>query len=77
MKNTTAILTEAYPEVEKKIKSNVNKYKQCVSRFINSRTNVLYANAPMEKMYFGENEIIDFFKSTNIDRNIIKTAIEA
>ena len=74
MKNTTAILTEAYPEVEKKIKSNVNKYKQCVSRFINSRTNVLYANAPMEKMYFGENEIIDFFKSTNIDRNIIKTA---
>lgn len=74
MKNTTAILTEAYPEVEKKIKSNVNKYKQCVSRFINSRTNVLYANAPMEKMYFGENEIVDFFKSTNIDRNVMKTA---
>lgn len=75
MKDTVAILNEVYPEVEKKMKTNLSKYKQCVSRFINNRTNVLYANAPMEKMYFGENEIEDFFKSTGIDRNVVKEGI--
>ena len=75
MKDTVAILNEVYPEVEKKMKNNLNKYKQWVSRFINNRTEVLYANAPMEKMYFGENEILDFYKSTNIDRKIVEEGI--
>ena len=75
MKDTTAILTEVYPEVENKMKKNLNKYKQCVSRFINNRTNVLYANAPMEKMYFGENEIEDLYKTTTIDRKTVEKGI--
>lgn len=76
MKDTTAILKEIYPMVEKQMKSNINKYKQCVSRFINNRTNVLYANAPMEKMYFSEDDILDFYKSTGIDRNKVIEAIK-
>lgn len=73
--DTTAILKEAYPEIEAKMKKNLNKYKQCVSKFISNRTEVLYANAPMQKMYFGESEIEDLYKMTQIDRKSVEKAI--
>ena len=46
MKDTTAILDIAYPEVESKIKANLNNYKKFISKFINDRSTQLYANAP-------------------------------
>ena len=75
MKDTTAILKEIYPHIETKMKANLSKYMKCVSRFINARANILYSNAPCDKMYFSEEDIKDFYDSTGIDRNLVKTGI--
>ena len=75
MKDTAAILTYAYPEVEQKIKKNLNQYKKYISRFINSRSELLYSNMPSKQIYFSQNDVDDFFTSTGIDINIIRSAI--
>lgn len=75
MKDTTAILNEIYPKIESKIKSNVSKYKQCVSRFMTTRSSILYSNAPCEKMYFSEDDIMDFYNSIGLDRKIVTEGI--
>lgn len=75
MKDTTAILSIAYPEVEKNIKANLNKYKNYLSRFINSRSEQLYSNMPTKQIYFTQDDYNDFFKSTNINQGVIKNAI--
>lgn len=75
MKDTTSILNVAYKQVETKIKNNLSGYKKCVSKYINSRSDILYANAPYQKMYFSQNDIDDFYQSTKIDQSVIKGAI--
>ena len=75
MKDTTAILKEIYPHVELNIKKNLSKYKQCVSRFINTRSTILYSNILTTKPYFSEDDIVDFFKSTGIDRKLVNIGI--
>ena len=76
MKDTKAILEIAYPEVEKKMKSNLSKYKKYISSFINSRSILLYSNMPSQQIYFSQNDIDEFFKSTGIDIGVIKNAIQ-
>lgn len=76
MKDTKAILDIAYPEVEKKIKINLSKYKSYLSRFINNRSTLLYSNMPSQQIYFSQTDVDDFFKSTGIDIGIIKHAIQ-
>ena len=76
MKDTKAILEIAYPEVEKKMKANISNYKKYISRFINSRSTLLYSNMPSQQIYFSQEDVNDFFKSTGIDIGIIKRSIE-
>ena len=52
MKDTTAILDIASPEVEPKIKAKLNNYKKFISKFINDRSTQLYANAPYNQIYY-------------------------
>lgn len=76
MKDTKAILEIAYSEVEKKMKINSSNYKKYISRFINSRSALLYSNMPSQQIYFSQNDVDEFFINTGIDINIIKNAIQ-
>lgn len=76
MKDTTAIISKIYPEVESKMKSNLNKYKQYISRFMSARRNLLYSNMPSQQIYFSQSDVDDFFKSTGIDFNKVKVALK-
>lgn len=75
MKDTKSILDAAYPEVEKNIKQNLSKYKKYLSQFINYRADQLYSNSPCKQMYFSQNDVDEFFKFTNINPTVIKSAI--
>lgn len=75
MKDTKSILDVAYPEVEKNIKQNLSKYKKYLSQFINYRADQLYSNSPCKQMYFSQNDVDEFFKFTNINPTVIKSAI--
>lgn len=76
MKDTTAILDTAYPEVEKQIKANLSGYKKYISKFINSRSALLYSNMPSKQIYFTNDDAKEFFASIKLDQKIIKTAIQ-
>ena len=75
--NTTAILDMAYPEVEAKLSKPISttRYKQFMSRFMQKRQQQLYANIPSKQIYYGDEDVKDWFASTDIDRKIIRKAI--
>ena len=57
MKDTKAILTEAYPLIEAGLKKNNAKYKKYISDFINRNADILYSNIPSKQLYFSLNHI--------------------
>ena len=69
MKNTSVIANKIYPIIEKSLTKNTKQLKDCIGRYITSRYNELYDDAPYHRIYFGKNEIDDFFKSTKISEN--------
>lgn len=75
--NTTAILNMAYPEVEDKLSKSISttRYKQFMSKFMQKRQQQLYANVPAKQIYYGDEDVKDWFATTGIDRRIIRKAI--
>lgn len=75
MKDTKAILTEAYPAIEAGLKKNTAKYKKYLSEYINTHSDVLYSNIPSKQLYFSQTDSDNYFKSIDVNPNIIKNAI--
>ena len=70
--NTSAVLENIYPLVEKSLSRNggVKKFKDCVQRFFESRP-FIFSNIPNNRIYFGAEQIEDFFNSMAIKREDI------
>jgi len=75
MKDTTAILKEAYPAIENAMKKNLNSYKKYLSNFINNNSDILYSNMPSKQLYFSQNDCDELFKAINVNPSIITSAI--
>ena len=75
MKDTKAILTEAYPVIEAGLKKNVSKYKKYLSEFINRNADILYSNIPSKQLYFSQTDTDNYFKAIGVDPAVIKKAI--
>lgn len=75
MKDTKAILTEAYPVIEAGLKKNNAKYKKYISDFINRNADILYSNIPSKQLYFSQTDCDNYFKAIGVDPNVIKRAI--
>lgn len=75
--NTSAILNEVYPLVNKSLSnsSQMSKYKAMVSRFINKRSKDLYDTCPCSRILYGLDDEQDFFKSLNINKKDVENAI--
>ena len=65
-KNTSVIVDKIYPMVEKSLQKNSNNLKKCIGRFITSRNKELYDTGPSQRIYFGKEELNDFYKSIGI-----------
>ena len=65
--NTTAIKDEVYPLIEASLSRNggVKKYKDCVQRHIEHNP-AMFNNVPDNRLYYGKNEIDDFFNSLGV-----------
>jgi hypothetical protein len=72
------LLNRAYPILKSKMDNSQikNKYKQCISRFIDKRSKELFATAPYDRIYFGEEDSNDFFTSLGIHPNDISNIIK-
>lgn len=71
-----AILKKIYPIISTKMNKNANKFKQCIARFVEKRSNELYDIAPCDRIYFGQEDLDDFYKSTEIEIAEVQSAIE-
>ena len=74
--NDDSIKKNLYPMVQTAIKKNITKMKQCVGRFMNSRNEDLFDIAPCSRIYFGANDLDDFYKSIGFTEKDVMSKIE-
>lgn len=74
--NTIAIRGKLYPIVEKSLQKNEAKYKKCVARFIQKRATSLYDTGPNDRIYFGANDLKDFYTSIGITEQEIISCLQ-
>lgn len=71
MKNDKVIVTGIYPLVSAAISKYINQYKNCVGRFMSKRSKELYDIAPCDRIFFGQEDVDDFYKSINLPESKI------
>lgn len=74
-KNKAAIKTMIYPTIEKNIQKNLIRYKQCVAEFITDRNKSLFDTMPLDRIYYGADDIEKMFKAVDISMPAVKTSI--
>lgn len=74
-KKDNVLASELYPLMVKAIESNGAAYKACIGRFISYRNKELYDIAPCDRIYFGQNDLADFYKSIGVTEAQIKNII--
>lgn len=62
---------ELYPKIEKILKTNTNKFKQMVGRFIEARHKELFDICPCDRIFFRKEDVDEFFKVFNISESEI------
>ena len=75
VKNTSAILKILYPIVEGKMNTRANKFKQCVSRFVDKRNKELFDTGPYDRIPYGATDSDDLHASVDVKREEVKRAI--
>lgn len=75
-KSTKAIVTELAPKVANLMSKNLNKYKACLSRFMDKRHAELFDTAPYSRIFYGEEDIKDLYDSIGITEAEIMPAIQ-
>lgn len=75
--DTTAIRDIAYPDVETKLNnpSFPNRYRTFMRDFVAKRKDELWASIPSKQMYYSTQDVSNWFRTTGIDRKIIKQGI--
>lgn len=61
-KTTTVIDKQIYPIIKDTLSKSTKKYKDMISRFINSRSSALYDTFPATRMLYGQTDIDDFME---------------
>nr|DAM71705.1 MAG TPA: hypothetical protein [Caudoviricetes sp.] len=74
-KNKAAIKTMIYPTIEKNMQKNYNQYRQCVAEFVTDRNKSLFNTMPLDRIYYGTDDIDKMFKAVDISISAVKTAI--
>ncbi len=69
------ISTEIYPLIESSMKTNKSAYINCISRFVHQNHAQLYDYAPIDRIFFRQKEIDDYFKSIKLNEHDIEKNI--
>lgn len=65
-KETSVIIQNLYPVIERSLNKNTDKFKKMISRFINKNSALLYDVAPYDIIYYTESDKNDLFDSLEI-----------
>lgn len=66
MKQTDVLVKQLYPKISNIMSKNENKFKQMVGRFMEKRSKELHDIAPCDRIYFGSEDVEDFYKTIPI-----------
>lgn len=75
-KQGEVIKKNLYPIIEVMLNKKGSSFKQCVGRFMSRRNKELFDIAPCDRIYFGEEDIDDFYKSTGLKEDLIREKIK-
>lgn len=75
-KVTNVVLTQLYPKVEKSMKTNINQWKKLMSNFFQARSAALYDIAPIDRIYFNQEDENNFFNALNISKQEVTEIIK-
>jgi hypothetical protein len=73
--NTKATLTKIYPMVEAGLKKNYNKWKHCMSNFMQKRSAMLFDTMPCDRIYYYEEDAEELFAALGISKDAVETAL--
>lgn len=73
--NTTAIIKEVYPLIEKSLSKGLNKWKLCMSKFIQKRSQMLFDTMPCDRIYYNDADRDELFSALGINVNDVNKAI--
>lgn len=71
MKKTNAIVTYVYPVIEKALTKNLNSYRRNIQKYFQKKAKSIYDVAPYDRIYFGAEDVADFFRSIQVNKNDI------
>ena len=74
-KDTTAILKELYPKVEKALK-NPTKWRNVIQNFLQSRSEALYDIAPIDRIIFTTEDENKLFEALEISKAEVTSALQ-
>lgn len=75
-KVTDVILKELYPKVDKSMKANLNQWKKLMASFIQNRSEALYDIAPIDRIYFTQEDENKFFEVLKINKSEVKEILQ-
>lgn len=75
-KVTDVVLKELYPKVEKSMKSNLTQWKKLMSSFIQDRSEALYDIAPIDRIYFSQEDEDKFFQTLKITKSEVTEILQ-
>ena len=73
--NTDSIKTKLYPLVEKNMSSRMTDYKVCLQEFLSTRNRSIFSTMPLDRIYYGDDDIKKMFAAVGIEINEAKNAI--
>ena len=74
-KMTKAIVTDIYPLINKSLPNNSSKYKKVIGDYFSSRSEEIYDIGPMGRIYFGAEDINNYYKALNIKETDVQNAL--
>lgn len=75
-KITEVILKELYPKVDKSMKNNLNQWKKLMSNFLQERSEALYDIAPIDRIYFNQEDENKLFETLKISKQEVTAILE-
>ena len=75
-KVTNVVLTQLYPKVEKSMKANMNQWKKLMSNFFQQRSEALYDIAPIDRIYFNQEDENNFYNALKISKAEVTEIIQ-
>lgn len=74
-KNEKAILDMVYPTVAKNVNDKLPKFRTCISDFMTNRSKALFNTVPLERIFYGEDDVKKMFNSLDISKSSVHNGI--